>query len=278
MSDLTLPTQTSFAEMQRPDGTWSARKLMGHLGYGKWDNFEAAIDRARATAENQGHRIDDLFVAVTEKPASEVFPGVGKNLGGRPRFDYSLTRYACYLVAMNGDPRKPEIAAAQSYFAIKTREAEIATPPLTGPELVAAALIESQRMIEAREARIHQLEHKITTDAPKVGYIDQFVTDTDLLSFSTVASTSGITEKALRALLIEKDWIFVQTDSRWSESKQCKVTRNRYSEKAAKKRHFRRVENHEAPRFRGNEVMHTLKVTPYGAESIARLVQKEQAA
>ena len=151
-------------------------------------------------------------------------------------------------------------------------------PALTGPELVAAALIESQRMIEAREARIHQLEHKITTDAPKVGYIDQFVTDTDLLSFSTVASTSGITEKALRALLIEKDWIFVQTDSRWSESKQCKVTRNRYSEKAAKKRHFRRVENHEAPRFRGNEVMHTLKVTPYGAESIARLVQKEQAA
>lgn len=193
-----------------------------------------------------------------------------------------VSEQGMYEIVIRSD--KPEALAFRRWITgtvlpqIRKTGTYNAAPALTGPELVATALIESQKMLEAREARIHQLEHKITTDAPKVGYIDQFVTDTDLLSFSTVASTSGITEKALRALLIEKDWIFVQTDSRWSESKQCKVTRNRYSEKAAKKRHFRRVENHEAPRFRGNEVMHTLKVTPYGAESIARLVQKEQAA
>lgn len=153
-----------------------------------------------------------------------------------------------------------------------------AQPALQGPELLAAAVLESQRVIEQRDARIYQLEQKVTADAPKVGYIDTYVADEDLLSFSTVASTCNITEKALRELLIEKDWIYCQQDSRWSNTKGRKVERNRYSEKATKKRYFRRVENHEAPRFRGSEVMHTLKITPAGAEAIARLVAKESAA
>lgn len=151
-------------------------------------------------------------------------------------------------------------------------------PALQGPELIAAALIESQKVIEQREARIHQLERKADEDAPKVGYVDTYVTDADLLTFSTVASTLNIQEKALRQLLIEKDWIYVQTDSRWSNTHGKKIERRRYSEKASKKRHFRRVECHEAPRFRGSEVMHTLKVTPAGAEAIARIVAKESAA
>lgn len=153
-----------------------------------------------------------------------------------------------------------------------------AQPALTGAELMAAGYIEAMKTIEQRDARIFQLEQKITADAPKVGYIDQFVADADLLSFSTVASTANVTEKWLRELLIRKDWIYLQTDSRWSDTKGKKVTRNRYSEKASKKRYFRRVEIHEAPRFRGSEVMHTLKITPQGAEAIARLVSKEQAA
>ncbi|QBP30712.1 Rha-like transcriptional regulator [Mycobacterium phage SwagPigglett] len=150
--------------------------------------------------------------------------------------------------------------------------------PYTGPELVAAGLIEAVKQIEQRDARIHQLEQKQIADAPKVTYVDTYVTDADLLSFSTVASTNNVTEKWLRELLIEKDWIYVQTDSRWSEREGRKVTRNRYSEKADKKRYFRRVEVHEAPRFRGSEVMHTLKVTPQGAEAIARLIAREVAA
>ncbi|MCX2753120.1 BRO family protein [Gordonia sp. 4N] len=149
-----------------------------------------------------------------------------------------------------------------------------ARPELAGAELVAAAFIESQKILEQREARIHQLEQVVTEQAPKVTYVDTYVADADLLSFSTVASTNGITEKALRNLLIERDWIYSQTDSRWSESKQKKTIRNRYSEKASHKRHFRRVETHEAPRFRGSEVMHTLKITPQGAEAIARLIAR----
>ncbi|WP_454175336.1 Rha family transcriptional regulator [Gordonia sputi] len=146
--------------------------------------------------------------------------------------------------------------------------------PLEGPELLAAAVLESQKVIEQREARIFQLEQTITANSSKVSYVDTYVTDADLLSFSTVASSCNVTEKALRELLIERDWIYSQQDSRWSEKKQQKVIRNRYSEKADKKRYFRRVENHEAPRFRGSEVMHTLKITPQGAEAIARLVER----
>lgn len=153
-----------------------------------------------------------------------------------------------------------------------------AAHPLQGAELIAAAVLESQKMIEARDARIYQLEAKATTDAPKVTYVDTYVTDADLLSFSTVASTNGVKESWLRDLLIERDWIYCQSDSRWSEKAGKKVTRNRYSEKADKKRYFRRVEVHEAPRFRGSEVMHTLKITPAGAEAIARLIAKATAA
>ncbi len=163
------------------------------------------------------------------------------------------------------------------FYAMRQQLAVRAAVPYTGPELLAAAVLESQKMIEQRDARIHQLEAKATADAPKVTYVDMYVTDADLLSFSTVASTNNIKEASLRELLIAKDWIYVQSDSRWSEKKAKKVIRNRYSEKADKKRYFRRVEVHDAPRFRGSEVMHTLKITPQGAEAIARLIAKAAA-
>lgn len=254
----------------REGGTefWSARELMAPLGYGAdWRNFVAVVDKAEVAAKNQGYDVfDNLFVAVTEKS------------GGRPREDFHLSRFACYLVAMNGDPRKPEVAAAQAYFAIRTREAETRqTPALQGPELIAAALIESQKVVEQREARIHQLEHKVTTDAPKVGYIDQFVADEDLIKLRVVAANLGVQETWLRNLLIAKRWIYAEDTTRYSHSKGKKETIYRYSAYADKKRYFRPVEVHEAPRFRG-EVMHTLKVTPPGAEAIARLVAKEKAA
>ena len=153
-----------------------------------------------------------------------------------------------------------------------------AQPALQGPELVAAALVEANQMLEQRDARIYQLEQKVTGDAHKVSYVDTYVADADCLTFSTVASTLNLQESKLRDLLIAKNWIYVQTDSRWSNTHGKKIERRRYSEKADKKRYFRRVESHEAPRFRGSEVMHTLKITPAGAEAIARLVAKERAA
>jgi len=97
---------------------WSARELQNLLGYTKWERFDDAIERTKTAISNVG-----------EDPAVHV-PGVGKlskrNNGAEVEIkDYHLTRYACYMVAMNGDPRKQEIAAAQTYFAIKTRQAEV---------------------------------------------------------------------------------------------------------------------------------------------------------
>lgn len=78
------------------------------MGYDRWENMDAAIRRAMDTAHNLGLDTDKVFRGVTKNPGE---------LGGRPRRDYHLTRQAAYLVAMNGDPRKAQVAAAQAYFA-----------------------------------------------------------------------------------------------------------------------------------------------------------------
>lgn len=103
----------------RGDGSeyWMARELMPLQGYGKWERFASAIDRAKIAAANTGVDVSSAFVQVTQ------LPGAG-NLGDQRRYDYELSRFACYLVAMNGDPRKPEVARAQAYFAVRAREAE----------------------------------------------------------------------------------------------------------------------------------------------------------
>ncbi len=97
---------------------WSARDLAPLLGYNKWERFEGTIKRAMTACENTGNIIEDHF------------PAAGKPIkGGKGAIqnvvDYTLSRFACYLVAQNGDPRKPEIAAAQAYFAISTRQNEL---------------------------------------------------------------------------------------------------------------------------------------------------------
>lgn len=135
------------------DERWSARELMAALGYENWQNFETVIDRAIAAAENQGQPVETLFTAVSKKGA------------GRPQRDYDLTRFAAYLVAMNGDPRKEEIATAQAYFAVQTRRAETAQPSLDLTSLdgiAALAAAAQQAVAEARVAmaKVAELEPK----------------------------------------------------------------------------------------------------------------------
>ena len=108
------------AKHTTPEGAeyWLAREIQPILGYGQWRNFEAAISRASDSLAANGVAASQ-HIAETSKVM-----GFGNN-SQQPVRDMFLSRLACYLTAMNGDPSKPEIAAAQAYFVIKTREQEV---------------------------------------------------------------------------------------------------------------------------------------------------------
>lgn len=95
---------------------WLARDIMRPLGYSRWENFHEAIKRAMVSCETAKTPVENHFREVTKMVKSGV--------ASKPVNDFMLTRFACYLVAQNGDPRKDEIALAQAYFAIQTRKQE----------------------------------------------------------------------------------------------------------------------------------------------------------
>lgn len=122
---------------------WSARELQTLLGYNKWENFEKVIDKAKAACTHAGEEVADHFPDV--RKTIPMPKGAEKEI-----VDVLLTRYACYLVAQNGDARKEEIAFAQNYFAVQTRRAEI----------VEQRLLEFERVV-ARE-KLSQTEKQLS--------------------------------------------------------------------------------------------------------------------
>jgi DNA-damage-inducible protein D len=121
-TEISITGDSSFEELKQINAHsaeyWSARDLQPLLGYTEWRNFNDAVKRAQKSCEASGNPVDYHFVGVNKtipmpKGASKLVK------------DYHLSRFACYLIAQNGDPRKPEIAAAQKYFAIQTRKQEL---------------------------------------------------------------------------------------------------------------------------------------------------------
>jgi DNA-damage-inducible protein D len=117
-----IPQRQSFEALRKfnEHGAeyWSARDLQGLLGYSQWRRFENAIARAKASCEASGNKVEYHFAEVGKMIT------LGKG-GQRQTEDFQLSRFACYLIAQNGDPRKPEIANAQKYFAVQARRQEV---------------------------------------------------------------------------------------------------------------------------------------------------------
>ncbi|MGO3036258.1 MAG: BRO family protein [Corynebacterium variabile] len=128
------------------DGTefWSARDLMPHLGYRKWERLGDAIERTEIAITNSGN-IAGQHIRSRQRE-DKVKAGFGERTVTSE--DYELTRFGCYILFMNADPRKAEVAAAQSYFAVKTREAETRkAPELSRMDLIQIAMqAETERL------------------------------------------------------------------------------------------------------------------------------------
>jgi hypothetical protein len=147
-----INNESPFDSIRRYDANgleyWLARELMKLLGYRKWENFKKPLTRSMLSCENVGIDATNNFFCIT-----------GSSVTKDGAEDYKLTRHACYLIAMNGDPSKPEIASAQTYFAVKTREAEVLVP------LQNDRIRELELEIELEKAKTHrQLAEKKLLD------------------------------------------------------------------------------------------------------------------
>jgi DNA-damage-inducible protein D len=188
-----------FDKIRREDANgewWSARDLMPLLGYLRWEDFRNSIERAKVAISNTGETAD---LHASER--SEVVLTSG-NTPSRVRVNYKLTRYGAYMVAMNGDPRKPEVAAAQTYFAVQTRKAETAaaTAPAL-PQDYEEALV--ALLGKVRENKALEAENKVL--APKASKWDAVVNADGLIGMTAIADMLNLPVKEFTNWLVEKN-------------------------------------------------------------------------
>jgi DNA-damage-inducible protein D len=153
MDQIVALTETFEGHAQQTEAGveyWLARDLQHLLGYGKWDNFLNVVSKAKMACEISGGTVADHFADVGKM----VDLGSGSQ---REVDDMMLTRYACYLIAQNGDPKKQEIAFAQAYFAIQTRRAE-----LIEQRLLEAERLSARKKLSSTEKELSQLIYEQT--------------------------------------------------------------------------------------------------------------------
>lgn len=176
MTQLTVHDGTSpfdRIKQTRPDGSefWSARKLQSLMAYARWENLQPALARAMQAASNTGMDVAGNFLRSQEVSGRR----------GPAREDYELTREAAYLLAMNGDPAKPEVAAAQAYFAARTVQAETIETrmPAVAESLANPATLSRldilRMALESEEQRL-QIEARNRELEPKADAYDTYMT------------------------------------------------------------------------------------------------------
>lgn len=138
---------------------WFARDLQHLLEYSKWDNFQNVLLKAKTACEVSGHQISDHFPGV--RKMVNIGSGTQKEI-----IDFMLTRYACYLIAQNGDPRKETIAFAQTYFAMQTRKLELIQEQIHGLER-----LQARQKLTHSEKELSGLIFKHTQNDRNFGFI-----------------------------------------------------------------------------------------------------------
>jgi phage antirepressor YoqD-like protein len=253
-----------------PDDLHATTEMVAEFYEVSADVIRQAVKRNREELDDDGYRV------LGRSEVSDKLSLTPDELG-MPRTAGSIGLYQRRAVLRLGMLLRDSSVARRVRDYLLNAEQVSPARELTGTELMAAGYVEAMKVLQQREVQIHQLEEKIAEDAPKVSYVELYVADTDCLKLRTVAANNNVGEEWLRDLLADKGWIYIETESRYSERKGCVEIRRRYSAYAHKRPYFKPVEVHEAARFKG-EVMHTLKVTPAGAEAIARLISREAVA
>lgn len=220
---------------------WSARDLMPLLGYDKWERFQGVIERAQLACNNSNIPSDNHILGgekLVQRPQG----------GGNTREDFRLSRFGAYLVAMNGDPRKPEIAAAQQYFVVKTREAETRPVLPFNPNSPVSML--EYALTQAREAE--SAKTALALAAPKAEAFDKFINATGCYLVREAAKVLGIGQNRLYNAMRDNHIIFPDRN----EPYQCHVDAGRFVVKA---RTFEAGE-------KGTRTAQTMYVTSKGVE------------
>lgn len=268
-----LPMESPFDRIRHEDDNgehWYARELMILMGYRAWQDFRNAIDRAVINCTNSGQDPDQHFVVFRYTPKNSA--------GGRPGEDYRLTRAACYWVVLNGDPAKPETALGKTYFAVRTREAEVA-PQRSLPQSYSAALRELASEAEAREAAeqlVQQQQKELSSARPKADFVDQFVVvPEDTMRLDDLAKVLGVRVQAFRKWLVDRKVIYRrQVDRYWSRSEQKMKDEFEYRAAAGFEPWFTLRAQAEAPRLNNGQLRQTLYANPVGQVRISELLKR----